>query len=313
LPASDTQPGWFARAKGTLSAYFEAAPFDHAASLSYYTLLSLAPLVIVLLGIGSYVFGEAAIREHLLNEVGSLVGTAGAELLGTIITNSQTQASGLVATIVGGALTLFGATTVFAALQSTLNEIWGVQTDPHAALGGLVRARLQSFAMVLGTAFLLIVSLLLTASIAALQNALPIAGILWGSLDLVVSILVLTAVFAALFKYVPDVRIRWRDTWLGAAFTAVLFTVGKLGIGLYLGKASVGSAYGAAGSIVVFMVWVYYAALIFFFGAIATKMLALWRGTPIEPSGHAHPIEEETRSDTGGVPRPDSSQTSSLC
>ncbi len=122
---------------------------------------------------------------------------------------------------------------------------------------------------------------------AAVQSTLPFAGILWGALDLIASILVLTVVFAALFKYVPDVRIRWRDTWLGGAFTAILFTVGKLGIGLYLGKANLGSPYGAAGSIVVFMVWVYYAALIFFFGAIATRMLATWRGSSLEPSKHA--------------------------
>ena len=293
MQAPTASPGWFERVKGTFSAYFEVAPFDHAASLSYYTLLSLAPLVVVLLGIGSHVFGETAIREHLLNEVGSLVGSEGADLLQTIMTNSQTRTRGI-ATVIGTALTLFGATTVFAALQSALNEIWGVKTDPNVAIGGLVRARLQSFAMVLGTAFLLLVSLLLTASIAALQSTLPITGILWGGVDVIISILILTAVFATLFKFVPDVRIKWRDTWMGAAFTAVLFTIGKLGIGLYLGKASVGSAYGAAGSIVVFMVWVYYAALIFFFGAIATKMLALWRGSPLEPSRHAHRTEEAT-------------------
>jgi len=270
--------------------YWANRPMELAAALSYYTLLSLAPLVVVLLAIGSYLFGETTIREHLVNEVQSLVGPDGAQLLRAIMANSETRTG---ATVISTALTLFGATTVFAALQSALNEIWGVKSDPTAALGGLVRARLHSLGMVLGTAFLLLVSLLMTASIAALQSALPSAGVLWGGLDLVISIVILTAVFAALFKYVPDVRIKWRDTWWGAGFTAVLFTIGKLGIGLYLGKASVGSAYGAAGSIVVFMVWVYYAALIFFFGAIATKMLALWRGSPIEPSRHAQRVDTE--------------------
>lgn len=302
MRASNAAPGWLERGRGTISAYFAVSPFEHAAALSYYTLLSLAPLVLVLLGFGSHVFGEAAIRQHLLNEVGALVGSDGADVLNDIITNSQTRAHGTLATVVGGVLTLFGATTVFAALQSALNQIWGVQTDQHTALRHLLRARLQSFAMVLGTAFLLLTSLVLTASIAALQSALPITGMLWGGFDLIISILILTGVFAALFKYVPDVRIRWRDTWLGAAFTAVLFTFGKLGIGLYLGKASVGSVYGAAGSIVVFMVWVYYAALIFFFGAIATKMLARWRGSPIEPGRHAHRAgtAAQTTRDGGG-------------
>jgi membrane protein len=278
----------------TARGYLAANPFEHAASLSYYTLLSLAPLIIVLLAIGGYVFGERTIRDELLRQINALIGPDGAELLRTIMRNARQSEQGVVSTLVGVALTLFGATTVFAELQTALNRIWGVESSPHGALSGLVKARLQAFAMVLGTAFLLLVSLILTAALAALQSALPTAGILWGALDFIASIAFLTVVFAALYKYVPDVEIQWRDTWVGAVVTAVLFSLGKLGIGLYVGRASVGSPYGAAGSVVVLMVWVYYAALVFFFGAVATRMLAGWRGSPIRPSVHAHRIAEQS-------------------
>jgi membrane protein len=289
------------RVEAMVSAYFAARPFQHAASLSYYTLLSMAPLVIVLLAIGGYVFDETAIRVELIHQMNTLIGHDGAAVLQTIMEHAhQSAGSGLATTLVGFALMVFGAAAVFAELQGALNEIWQVEADSRSAFGTLVRVRLQSFAMVLGTAFLLLVSLVLTALIASLQRLLPTAGVLWGIVDALISIALLAAVFALLFKYVPDVTIRWRDTWFGAALTAVLFTLGKLAIGIYLGRASVGSAYGAAGSLVVFMVWVYYGALIFFFGAIATKTIAHWRGSPLRPSSHARWSRRDRRS-TGEV------------
>jgi len=188
---------------------------------------------------------------------------------------------------VGIGLMLFGATTVFAELQTVLNRAWEVEAKPSQAMSGFVRARLISFAMVLGIGFLLLVSLVLTAAVAALQESFPTAGTALSVLDTVTSIAIVTVLLALLYEYVPDVHIAWRDTWIGALLTAALFTVGKFAIGLYLGRAGVGSAYGAAGSAVVLMVWVYYAGIIFFFGAVATKVIAERRGAVPQPSDHA--------------------------
>jgi membrane protein len=222
-------------------------------------------------------------------------------VLKTVLDNAQDKPNeGVLSMVIGVVLLLFGATTVFAELQTTLNRLWGVRAKPRSALTAFVRVRLQSLAVLLGTAFLLLASLLLTSSIAALQSSLPSAGVMWVVVDTAISIAVLTFVFAMLYKYVPDAQIRWRFTWFGAALTAVLFTIGKLGIGLYLGQASVGSAYGAAGSVVVLMVWVYYAALIFFFGAVATRKIAEWNGAPVEPTEFAEHIRNEPTSESRG-------------
>jgi membrane protein len=256
----------------------------------------MAPLLLVLLGLGGYVLGEEAIRGELLRQIDALVGRDGAVLLQTVMENAQRPERGVVSMFVGVALMLFGATTVFAELQDALNQVWGVEAKPRNALSGFVHARLVSIAVVLGTGFLLVVSLVLTSTMSAMQAVLPTAGIVWGVVDVLLSLALLTATFALLFKFVPDVKIAWRDTWFGAALTAVMFTIGKLAIGIYLGRASVGSAYGAAGSVVVLMVWVYYAALIFFFGAVATKVIAQWRGSPLQPSEHARSLERDDTS-----------------
>ena len=244
----------------------------------------MAPLVVVLVAIGGYLMDQESIRAELMREISALVGRDGAAVIETITESAaEDETQGIASTVVGIALLLFGATTVFAELQTALNRLWGVEATPRNALGAFVRLRLQAFAILLGTAFLLLASLVLTAVIAALQSSLPASGVLWAVVDTILSLAFLTVVFALLFKYVPDATIRWRDTWLGAATTAILFTIGKLGIGLYLGQASVGSAYGAAGSVVVLMVWVYYAALVFFLGAVVTRKIAEWRGSPIAP------------------------------
>src|SRR4030095_7370636 len=172
----------------------------------------------------------------------------------------------------------------------------GVEAKPRNALSGFVHARLVSIAIVLGTGFLLVVSLVLTSTVSAMQAVLPTAGLVWGVVDVLLSLALLTVTFALLFKFVPDVKIAWRDTWFGAALTAVMFTIGKLAIGIYLGRASVGSAYGAGGSVVGLMGGVYYAALIFFFGAVATKVIAQWRGSPLQPSEHARSLERDDTS-----------------
>ena len=271
----------------TWRTFLRVQPFRCAAALSYYTLLSMAPLLLVLTGFGGYLINEADIRRELVVQFNGLIGHDGAELMATILANAHRPEQGILSMTIGIALMLFGATTVFAELQATLNDLWGVEGSPRNALSGFVRARLESFAMVLGTGFLMLVSLILTSAIAVLQHGMPAYVVAWDVLDALMSFALVTVVLALLFKYVPDVHIAWRHTWFGAALTALLFTIGKFGIGLYLGQASVGSPYGAAGSAVVLMVWVYYAALIFFLGAVATKVIAQLRGAPLAPSDHA--------------------------
>jgi membrane protein len=268
--------------------FAEGLPFQQAAALSYYTLLSMAPLLLVITGLSGYLISEAAVQRELIGQVRDLVGQQGADLMRTVLTNVSGPHSGVASMAIGAALTLIGATTVFAQLQSALNRIWHVEAVPANALTGFLRARLISFAMVLGIGFLLLVSLVASAVLVAmhdyLRHRIPGVGVIWDLADPIGSFALVASLIALLFKFVPDVRIDWRSTWLGAVTTALLFTVGKWLIGLYLGRASVGSAYGAAGSAVVLMVWVYYASLILFFGAALTRVIARRRGMPIEPN-----------------------------
>jgi membrane protein len=270
-------------------------PFQQAAALSYYTLLSMAPLLLVVTGVSGYLISEAVVQRELIGEMRDLVGEQGAELMHTVIANASGPERGVVSTLIGVALILVGATTVFAQLQAALNRVWHVEAVPANALTGFVRARLISFAMVLGIGFLLLVSLLASAVLVALHDYLhrliPGFAVVWSVADLLGSFALVTILIALLFKFVPDVHIDWRSTWLGALATALFFTLGKSLIGLYLGRASVGSAYGAAGSAVVLMVWVYYASLILFFGAALTRVIARRRGVPLRPNAFARRID----------------------
>jgi len=275
----------------SLKNFFSGEPFQLAAALSYYTMLSLAPLLLVLIGMSGLLLGEAQVQEALVTQVGDLVGDEGASLLQTVAQNVGTNDRNYVSMIVGFVLMIVGATTVFAQLQTALNRVWGVKAAPNNAILGFLRSRLVSLTVVLGLAFMLLVSLIFTAAIAAIQahleGFLPGADILWSIANHAISLILVGMLLAMLFRYVPDVEISWRDTIVGALVTAALLTLGKYVIGIYLGRAGVGSPYGAAGSAVVFMVWVYYVSLILFLGAEITKTIARHRGQPLEPSAHA--------------------------
>jgi membrane protein len=262
-----------------------------AASLAYYTALSLAPLVLLLVGVVGMVLGREQVARQLAAQLESLMGPSGRELVNSILTTTSPQ-GGTWATVVGLVTLVIGATAVFGELQTTMNLIWQVRPAPtHGVWAGIwvwFKARVFSLAIVFALAFLLLVSLVISAALAGA------AALLWGPepallsrlVEIVVSLLVLTLVFALFFTYVPDAEIRWRDVWLGGIMTAVLFTIGKTAIGYYLGYASVGSAYGAAGSMVVLLVWVYYSALIVFFGAEFTHAWATRQGA-VAPQPHA--------------------------
>jgi membrane protein len=262
-----------------------------AASLAYYTALSLAPLVLLIVGVIGLVLDRQQVAQQLTTQLEGLMGSAGRDLITSILATTSPQ-GGTLATIVGLVTLFIGATAVFGELQATMNLIWEVQPAPTsgvwAGIWAWLRQRIFSLAIVFALAFLLLVSLVISAvlaSAAALFHG-PEQALLSRLLELAVSLLVLTFMFALLYKYVPDAEIGWRDVWPGGLLTAVLFTIGKTAIGFYLGRASVGSAYGAAGSMVVLLVWVYYAALILFFGAEFTHAWAT-RHEGVTPQPHA--------------------------
>src|ERR671925_1211459 len=262
-----------------------------AASLAFYTALSLAPLILLIVGLVGFVLGRQQVASQLAAQLESLMGPAGRELVSSILTTTTPQ-GGTWATVVGLITLVIGATAVFGELQATMNLIWEVQPAPTggvwAGIWAWLRQRIFSLAIVFALAFLLLVSLVISAALAGAAALFqgPEQALLSRLLELVVSLLVLTFVFALLYKYVPDAEIGWRDVWPGALVTAVLFTLGKTAIGFYLGRASVGSAYGAAGSMVVLLVWVYYSALILFFGSEFTHAWATRQGG-VPPQPHA--------------------------
>ena len=251
------------------------------AALSYYTLFSLAPLLIVAIAVAGFFFGREAAQGQIVAQLQGLVGDAGARAVQDMIEHSRHPAAGVLATIIGLGTLFLGATGAFTELKSALNVVWDVKDEGGGVLS-LLRGRLWAFAMVLAVGFLLLVSLLISAALAGADGFFAWMGVPQAMAQLVnstVSFLVITVLFALLFKYLPDTRIDWRDVWVGALLTSALITVGKLFIGLYLGRSSVASVYGAAGSVVVLVVWVYYAAQIFFFGAEVTQAYAHRHGS----------------------------------
>lgn len=283
--------------KTTASQWMEEKPFQLAAALAYYTVFSLAPLLLIAIAIASVAFGRDATVHQIHATFQGFIGPQGAEAMQTMLQSTGTQQSGIWATLIGVVTLFVGAGGVIGQLHEALNTIWGVEAKPGQGLWGLLRDRFISFAGVLGLGFLLLVSLLittaLTAAIQFLGGLLPGSDVLWQAIELVVSFLFITGFFALVFKLLPDAHIAWRDVWVGAAVTAVLFTLGKFLIGLYLGRSGVTSPYGAAGSLVLILLWVYYSALILFFGAEFTQVYANAYGAGIQPSATATAINEK--------------------
>jgi membrane protein len=251
------------------------------AALSFYTLLSLAPLLLVLVSVAGLVFGQQAAETGIIRQFESLVGAQGARAAQLLIEGSRNTAHGIIATAFGLLTLLFGASGVLIELRDALNTIWDVPTPELSGLkkiASFVKERLFSFALVLAIGFLLVVSLAISALISALgaysASILPAHEAALHILNSVISFSVTAGLFSAIYKFLPDVRIEWQDVICGAAFTSLLFTIGKLALGIYLGKATFASTYGAAASIVVLIVWVYYSAQIFFLGAEFTKIFA---------------------------------------
>ncbi len=248
------------------------------AALSFYSLLSFPPLFIVTISIAALFFGRDAAQAGLLRQLSELLGKSGSDMFEQMIRAASRPGHGLVAASVGLLFVLFGATGVFAELRDALNLIWKVQPTEKSVVKGLLRGRILALNLVIGTGFLLIISLVVSAALAALGASVGrrLRGfdqVLQG-LDLLLSFAVLAVLFALIFKILPDVVLSWRDVWLGAVATSLLFSVGKFAIGAYLGTASIATVYGAAGSLVLLLLWVYYSSQIFFFGAELTRSFA---------------------------------------
>jgi membrane protein len=271
-------------AKETVTRWTEDKASALAAALAYYSLFSLAPLVLISVAVAGLVFGEQAAQGQLYAQLSGLIGDSGARALETIVANMHRQQSGgVIATIIGLATLLFGATGVFAQLQDSMNTIWKARPPTTNGIIEFLRVRMLSFSMVLGIGFLLLVSLILSAVLAALGDYLrmflPGGYAVGQALNATVSLVVVTLLFAMIYKLLPDTPVAWRDVWVGALITSFLFTLGKFAIGFYLGKASVASSYGAAGSVVILLLWVYYSALILYFGAEFTHVYSMRRGS----------------------------------
>jgi membrane protein len=258
-----------------------------AASLSFYSLLSLAPLVILTIAIVSLAFGRTEAQEALIHEVRDFMGSAGVHAVQTVLAQGAEPHGGGVASLIGVVILFLGASSVFGELQSALNKIWNVKSPQDTGLLSLIESRLVSFALVLGFGFLLLVSLVFSAALAAfgrlLSAHLSLPTVLLAATNAVVSFAAIFVLIALILRYVPDIRLPWRDVWQGALATAVLFTIGKTLLALYLGRTAVASAYGAAGSLIVVILWVYYSAMIFYFGAEFTRVRA---GTRDHDTGH---------------------------
>jgi membrane protein len=277
-----------------------------SAALAYYTIFSLAPLLVIVIAITGLFWEQEAVQSQVMNQIESLVGAEGRTFVSNVLTSASNPAEGITATIVGIITLLFGALGVFNELHNSLNIIWEVEEEETKGflqtIKKVIFARFLSFTMILGIGFLLLVSLVVSAGLSAVQetigNAIPLSEVIWQIVNLVVSIGVITILFALIYKFLPDAEIAWRDVWLGAFVTSLLFSLGKTLIGIYLGNSAVASSFGAAGSLVLLLVWIYYSAQILFFGAEFTQVYANNHGSKIIPE------REEQTAQSGEVPQP---------
>jgi membrane protein len=280
LILKDTALGW----------YNDNAP-RLGAALAYYAVFSLAPLLVLFVALVSQMFGRQAAEGQLQDQIQQAVGKQAGEAIQVMVANASQPGSGSAATILGVLMLIVGATGFFAELQSDMDIIWEVRPRPDRSYWDIIRDRLLSFTMVLGIALLLLMSLIITAALAAVGRFVGDSAWTGGQVaNSVVSFILITLLFAMIFRFLPDVKISWKDVWLGAVVTSVLFVAGKFLLGLYLAHSTVSSAYGAAGSLAILLIWLYYSAQIFLFGAEFTKVQASRWGSGIVPADNAERV-----------------------
>jgi membrane protein len=267
------------------------------AALAYYTVFSMVPLLIIIIAVIGMVFGQEAAQSSIMEQIRTLVGDQSAVALKEMIERANQPSTGILSTVIAIGTLLIGASAFFGELQAALNTVWGLEPKEGLGIWGFVKSRFLSLATVLGTAFLLLVSLVLSTALSALGTwfggLLPLPEFVLQAINVLLSFAVITGLFALIFKVLPDAHIAWRDVTIGAALTSALFTIGKFAISLYLGKSSVGSAYGAAGSLVILLVWVYYSAQILLYGAEFTQVYANRRGERIIPTSNANAADQK--------------------
>lgn len=262
-----------------------------AAALAYYTVFSISPLLVIAIAIAGAFFGQDTAQEQITEQLTGLVGEDGIQPILLALNNiSQPKIRGL-ASLISIAVLMLGASGIFAQLQDALNTVWKVEPQPGQGILPFLRKRLSSFVMVLAIGFLLILSLVLSTAVTTISkyriDFLPGSQILWENLDFIVSLGLMTFLFGLMFKYVPDVKIAWKDVFVGSLITALLFIFGKFLLGMYISQGSLGSAYGAAGSLIVFLAWVYYSAQIILLGAEFTQVYSQMYGSKIRPNKHS--------------------------
>ena len=289
----------------SFNGWLEDRALRFSAALAYYSIFAMAPLVIITISVAGLIFGEQAARGQVYQQINWLLGPQGAAEIQTLIQASSDTSRSILATVVGLVTLLIGASGVFGQLKDALNSIWGVRLKPGTGIISSVKEYLLNLSMVLGVGFLLIISLLLSAVLQGLNTFvteyLSVPSFV-GPLTAAGSFVVVLLLFALIFKVLPDVEIGWEDVWIGATVTAILFTLGKFLIGLYLGTSSIGSSFGAAGALILILIWVYYSTTIFFLGAEFTKAYADRYGSGINPNRHACFISESARRKQGLPP-----------
>jgi membrane protein len=289
---------WWQVTQDATSLWLERNAFSYAGSLAFYTLFSLAPTIIIAVTVIGVVMGEEAAQGQIVAQLQGTLGVDAAIAIQEAVAQSRIEESGLLPTLLGVGALVVGATTVFAQMQFSLNTIWGVTAKPtsNSALR-FIKSRLLSLTVVLSIGFILLVSLVLgvvlRGMLIAADNLLPFASLFTTSLESLISVAMVTLLFATIFKVLPDVVLRWRDVLIGAVVTAVLFTLGRSVIAIYLAYTATASTYGAAGSVVMILLWVYYSSLILLFGAAFTRSLLLRRGHPLIPRNSAVLIKRE--------------------
>lgn len=297
---------WFALLKRSFEGWMEDKALRLSAALAYYSIFSIAPLLVITIGIAGLVLGEEAVTGELYGGLRSYVGAQSAAAIQSMVESASKPSQGIIATVAGFVMLLLGASGVFGELKDALNTIWGVTPKPGRGVLAMVRGKFLNFGMVLVIGFLLLVSLVLSTAIAGLndrlESALPLPAFVWSALAFVISLGLVTTLFAMIFKVLPDARIRWRHVWFGALITALLFEIGKTGLGWYLGREGAASAYGAAGAVVLLLLWIYYTSCILFFGAEFTQVYAEADEGVIEPAAHAVRVTDGERAQQGLSP-----------
>jgi membrane protein len=282
----------FSFLKEVFSDFSDDKVMKYSASLSYYTVFSIAPILIIIISIAGIFFGREAVQGQIFGQIRGLVGTDAAAQIQDMIGKTHRAGNNFVATIVSTIILVVGATGIFGEIQDSINSIWGLKSKPKRGIIKILLNRVISFSLIISLGFILMVSLVLSAFITAVSERLgsvfPGSGVVFVSvIDQVISFVVISFLFAVIFKFLPDARIKWRDVSKGALVTGLLFIIGRYLIGLYVAKTNVGNVYGAAGSIIIIMVWVYYTAVILYFGAEFTKVYSVKYGSKIMPNDYA--------------------------